>query len=126
MCRSGRTGPWKKVYPIVYFDALWSKVRENGAVPKVAVYPALGITIAGQKEVLGMWGPHSERAKFWLHVADRAEESRGPRHLYLVRRWTEGPYELIISATRPPRSWNAAVCFGSFGSRGMDRGAKGK
>jgi putative transposase len=44
----------EEVYPIVYFDALWGKVRENGQVAKVAVYLALGITLAGQKEVLGM------------------------------------------------------------------------
>jgi len=58
----------EEVYPIVYFDALWSKVRENGPVAKVAVYLALGITMAGQKEVLGMWAANSEGAKFWLHV----------------------------------------------------------
>jgi len=46
--------PLEEVYPIVYFDALWGKVRENGQVAKVAVYLALGITLAGQKEVLGM------------------------------------------------------------------------
>src|SRR5436190_8616573 len=42
----------EEVYPIVYFDAIWSKVRDNGPVVKVAVYLALGSTMAGQKEVL--------------------------------------------------------------------------
>jgi putative transposase len=60
--------PLEEVYPIVYFDALFGKVRENGQVAKVAVYLALGITMAGQKEVLGMWVANSEGAKFWLHV----------------------------------------------------------
>jgi putative transposase len=60
--------PLEEVYPIVYFDALWGKVRENGQVVKVAVYLALGITIAGNKEVLGMWAANTEGAKFWLHV----------------------------------------------------------
>jgi len=60
--------PLEEVYPIVYFDALFGKVRENGQVAKVAVYLALGITMAGQKEVLGMWAANSEGAKFWLHV----------------------------------------------------------
>ena len=60
--------PLEEVYPIVYFDALWGKVRENGRVAKVAIYLALGITMSGQKEVLGMWSASSEGAKFWLHV----------------------------------------------------------
>ena len=45
--------PLEEVYPIVYFDALWGKVRDNGQVAKVAVYLALGITMNGQKEVRG-------------------------------------------------------------------------
>src|SRR5512138_152995 len=60
--------PLEEVYPIVYFDALWGKVRTNGQVAKVAVYLALGIKVDGNKEVLGMWVANSEGAKFWLHV----------------------------------------------------------
>ena len=60
--------PLEEVYPIVYFDALWGKVRDNGQVAKVAVYLALGITMSGQKEVLGMWVANTEGAKFWMHV----------------------------------------------------------
>jgi len=70
------------VYPIVYFDALWSKVRENGPVAKVAVYLALGITMAGQKEVLGMWAANSEGAKFWLHVLTELK-NRGVRDIFI-------------------------------------------
>jgi len=51
--------PLEDVYPIVYFDALWGKVRENGTVSKVAVYLALGITMAGKKEVLVHMVRHS-------------------------------------------------------------------
>ncbi len=61
--------PLEEVYPIVYFDAMWGKVRDHGPVLKVAVYLALGITMSGQKEVLGMWGANTEGARFWLHVA---------------------------------------------------------
>jgi putative transposase len=70
------------VYPIIYFDALWSKVRENGPVAKVAVYLALGITMAGQKEVLGMWVANSEGAKFWLHVLTELK-NRGVRDIFI-------------------------------------------
>lgn len=74
--------PLDEIYPIVYFDALWGKVRENGQVVKVAVYLALGITLAGQKEVLGMWAANSEGAKFWLHVLTELK-NRGVRDIFI-------------------------------------------
>jgi len=74
--------PLEEVYPIVYFDALWNKVRESGPVTKVAVYLALGITLAGQKEVLGMWVASSEGAKFWLHVLTELK-NRGVRDIFI-------------------------------------------
>jgi len=74
--------PLEEVYPIVYFDALWGKVRENGQVGKVAVYLALGITMTGKKEVLGMWAANSEGAKFWLHVLSELK-NRGVRDIFI-------------------------------------------
>jgi putative transposase len=74
--------PLEEVYPIVYFDALWGKVRENGQVVKVAVYLALGITITGNKEVLGMWAANSEGAKFWLHVLTELK-NRGVKDIFI-------------------------------------------
>jgi putative transposase len=74
--------PLEEVYPIIYFDALFGKVRDNGTVVKVAVYVALGITMAGQKEVLGMWAAQSEGAKFWLHVLTELK-NRGVRDIFI-------------------------------------------
>ncbi len=74
--------PLEEVYPVVYFDALWGKVRENGQVVKVAVYLALGITMNGNKEVLGMWAASSEGAKFWLHVLTEIK-NRGVRDIFI-------------------------------------------
>jgi len=74
--------PLEEVYPIVYFDALWGKVRENGQVVKLAVYLALGITMSGQKEVLGMWAANTEGAKFWLHVLSELK-NRGVRDMFI-------------------------------------------
>jgi putative transposase len=74
--------PLEEVYPIVYFDALWGKVRDNGQVVKVAVYLALGITVAGYKEVLGMWAANTEGAKFWLHVLTELK-NRGVRDIFI-------------------------------------------
>jgi putative transposase len=74
--------PLEDVYPIVYFDALWGKVRENGQVAKVAVYLALGITMAGHKEVLGMWTAKTEGAKFWMHVMTELK-NRGVKDIFI-------------------------------------------
>ncbi len=79
---SWQSRPLEEVYPVVYFDALWGKVRENGQVVKVAVYLALGITMSGQKEVLGMWAANSEGAKFWLHVLTELK-NRGVRDIFI-------------------------------------------
>jgi putative transposase len=56
------------VYPILYFDALFVKSRQDGPVQTKAVYLALGITLEGEKELLGLWLSESEGAKFWLSV----------------------------------------------------------
>ena len=80
--RAWQSRPLEEVYPIVYFDALWGKVRDNGPVVKVAVYLALGITLAGQKEVLGMWAAYSEGAKFWLHALTELK-NRGVRDIFI-------------------------------------------
>jgi len=57
-----------QVYPIVYLDALVAKVRGEGGVTNKAVYVALGVTLEGTKEVLGLWLGENEGAKFWLRV----------------------------------------------------------
>jgi putative transposase len=56
------------LYPIVYFDALRLKIRDEGTVRNKAVYLALGIDVAGRKDLLGLWIEHTEGAKFWLKV----------------------------------------------------------
>ena len=56
------------MYPIVYFDALRVKVREDRSVKNLACYLALGVDCDGEREVLGIWWQDSEGAKFWLAV----------------------------------------------------------
>ncbi len=56
------------VYPIVYLDALVTKVRQEGRVFNKAIHLALGVNSAGQKELLGLWMTQNESAKFWLSV----------------------------------------------------------
>ena len=63
-----RTRPLDPVYPIVYFDAMVVKVREDRSVQNRACYLALGVTCDGDREVLGLWWQDTEGAKFWLAV----------------------------------------------------------
>jgi putative transposase len=56
--------PLEAMYPIVYFDALRLKMRDEGTVRNKAVYLALGIKACGRKEVLGLWIEQTEGAKF--------------------------------------------------------------
>jgi putative transposase len=66
--RTWQARPLASVYPILYFDALFVKSRQEGPVQTKAVYLALGITLEGEKELLGLWLSESEGAKFWLSV----------------------------------------------------------
>jgi putative transposase len=63
-----RSRPLERVYPIVYFDAMFVKVREDRSVRNLACYLALGVTCDGDREVLGIWWQETEGAKFWLAV----------------------------------------------------------
>ena len=60
--------PLESVYPVVFFDALRVKVRDEGTVRNKAIHIALGVREDGTKEVLGMWIEQNEGAKFWLRV----------------------------------------------------------
>jgi putative transposase len=66
--RTWQARPLEAVYPLLYFDALFVKSRQEGAVQTKAVYLALGVTMDGEKELLGLWLSESEGAKFWLSV----------------------------------------------------------
>ncbi|MCB9943216.1 MAG: IS256 family transposase [Geminicoccaceae bacterium] len=60
--------PLESLYPLVFFDALRVKIRDEGMVRNKAVYVALGVRLDGQKEILGLWIEQTEGAKFWLRV----------------------------------------------------------
>ncbi len=60
--------PLNDVYPVVFLDAMVLKIRQNGTVVRRTCYLALGITMDGEREVLGMWFQETEGAKFWMQV----------------------------------------------------------
>lgn len=75
--------PLEAVYPIVYLDALFVKSRQEGPVVARAVYLALAINLAGEKELLGLWVAKTEGAKFWLNVLTELK-NRGMQDCFLA------------------------------------------
>jgi len=72
-----------EVYPIVYMDAIQFKVRDSGHVKNKAVYLAIGMTMDGLKEVLGLWIAQTEGAKFWLQVVTELK-NRGVKDILIA------------------------------------------
>lgn len=60
--------PLEPLYPVVFFDALRVKIRDDGLVQNKAVYVALAVLPDGTRDVLGLWIEQTEGAKFWLKV----------------------------------------------------------
>lgn len=75
--------PLDDIYPIVYLDCIHVKVRDAGAVRVKAVYLALGINLAGEKELLGIWIAQTEGAKFWLQVVTELK-NRGVADIFIA------------------------------------------
>jgi putative transposase len=75
--------PLDPVYPIVYFDALVVKVRQDGRVINKAIHLALGVNLEGHKELLGLWMTPTETSKFWLAVLTELK-NRGVQDLFIA------------------------------------------
>src|SRR4051812_42360510 len=75
--------PLEPVYPLVFFDALRVKVRDEGIVRNKAVHIALGVRAGGAKEILGLWLEQNEGAKFWLRVMNELR-NRGVEDVLLA------------------------------------------
>ncbi|MBK9000875.1 MAG: IS256 family transposase [Myxococcales bacterium] len=75
--------PLDAVYPIVYLDAIVVKIRDQGVVRNKSVYIALGVTVQGNKEVLGLWIEPTEGAKFWLKVVNELK-TRGIQDVLIL------------------------------------------
>ena len=66
--RAWASRPLEDVYPAIFLDAMVLKIRENGSVQRRACYLALGVTLDGDRDVLGLWFQETEGAKFWMQV----------------------------------------------------------
>lgn len=80
--KAWQSRPLDPIYPIVYLDCIHVKVRE-GTVRVKAVYLAIGITMEGEKEVLGLWLAQNEGAKFWLQVVTELR-NRGVQDIFIA------------------------------------------
>ena len=81
--KAWQSRPLDALYPIVYLDCIHVKVRDGGVVRAKAVYLALGINMAGEKEILGLWIAQTEGAKFWLQVVTELK-NRGVQDIFIA------------------------------------------
>lgn len=81
--RGWQSRPLDELIPILYLDALFVKIRDNGHVENKAIYVAIGVNLEGNKEVLGLWAAQSEGAKLWLQVLTELQ-SRGVKDILIA------------------------------------------
>lgn len=72
-----------EIYPIVYLDAMYFKVRSNGKIVNKSVYICLGYTLEGYKDILGIWVDEAEGAKFWLSICNDLK-NRGVKKILIA------------------------------------------
>ena len=75
--------PLEPMYPVIFFDALRVKIREDAVVRNKAIYLALGVLPDGTRDVLGIWIEQTEGAKFWLKVFNDLK-SRGVNDILIA------------------------------------------
>jgi putative transposase len=75
--------PLEALYPIIYLDALFVKMRHEGRVENRAVYVAVGIKLDGFKDVLGLWTGNTEGSKFWLTILTELR-NRGMQDVFIA------------------------------------------
>ena len=81
--RTWQNRPLEAVYPVVYMDALYVKIRDGGHVQNRAIYVAIALNMEGGKEVLGLWTSANEGAKFWLQVMTELR-NRGVEDVFIA------------------------------------------
>ncbi len=81
--KAWQSRPLEELIPILYLDALYVKIRDNGHVENKAIYVAIGVNLEGNKEVLGLWAAQTEGAKFWLQVLTELQ-SRGVKDILIA------------------------------------------
>lgn len=86
------------IWPVVYVDALFIKVRDNGKVVSKALYVVIGVNLQGRKELLGLWLGLSEGAKFYLQIFTELKERGVEDILILCADGLKGLPEAVASS----------------------------
>jgi putative transposase len=74
--------PLEDIYPIVFLDCMVLKIRDGGSVQRRALYIAMGVTLDGDRDVLGIWFQETEGAKFWMQILNDLKQ-RGVRDILI-------------------------------------------
>lgn len=102
--------PLEAMYPVVFFDALRVKIRDDGGVSNKAVYLALGVQADGQRDVLGLWVEQTEGAKFWLKVFNELKTRGCQDILIAVVDGLKGLADAISARPSRARRYRPASC----------------
>ena len=81
--RAWQSRPLEELYVVVYLDALQVSIRDQQVVRKKAVYVAVGVTLEGTRDCLGLWIEKTEGARFWTSVLTELR-NRGVRDVVFV------------------------------------------
>ena len=81
--RAWQGRPLEELYVVVYLDALQVSIRDQQVVRKKAVYVAIGVTLDGERDVLGLWIEKTEGARFWTSVLTELR-NRGVKDVLFV------------------------------------------
>ena len=90
-----QTRPLEPLYPVVFFDALRVKIRDEGTVRSKAVYLALAVLVDGTRDILGVWIEQTEGAKFWMKVFTELK--------------TRGCHDILIAVTDGLKGMTEAI-----------------
>lgn len=80
---NGKIRALDKIYPIVYLDAMYFKVRSNSKIVNKASYIYLGYTMEEYKDIFGIWVNEAEGAKFWLSICNDLK-NRGTKEILIA------------------------------------------
>ena len=100
--------PLERVYPVVFIDALFVKIRD-GQVTNRPIYTAVGVTVDGRREILGLWaGTGGEGAKYWLQVLTEIKNRGTEDVCMLVCDGLKGLPDAIDATC--PSPWSRRAC----------------
>lgn len=100
--------PLEPIYPIVYIDGIYYKVRADGRIKNKCVYGVMGITIEGKKELLGLWVFETESANNWLNVLTELK-NRGVLDILILTSDGLTGIEQAVEATYPQAAYQGCV-----------------